>query len=238
MRLLKKESDLSEEEKKIPEKWIKELTACNRMGDIGADDVRGKIWDCVFDHWNTNKKVPQPSKASKRRIADRIVHVGFLTADAPLAKRRGYRNAVVPSQRRARRPVFLKVDTHSTIVVTRDVVSNYYCDAKGSRFPRHIRFDWLPNFTRDIAMQQAISKWDRAELRRIGRANTRLVLYWTRNELLSSLAAEATGAPGAANSPRLPGQRGFETDAEQPKLAYIWLFDDSWKAVLESASAY
>ncbi|KAL2877479.1 hypothetical protein SGCOL_007223 [Colletotrichum sp. CLE4] len=77
------------------------------------------------------------SKAYKRRIADRIVHVGFLTADSPLAKRREYRTVVVPTQRRAGSSVFLKVDTHLTTVVT---------------------FDWLPNFTRNIDMQQAISK--------------------------------------------------------------------------------
>ncbi|KAK1457454.1 hypothetical protein CMEL01_15934 [Colletotrichum melonis] len=99
---LKREFDLTDDQKKIPEKWIKDLATCNRMRDVDATDIRRKIWGRVFDHWNTNKKVPQPSKAPMRRIAASTVHIGTLTQDAPLAHKRNWkRPTVVPKQRRA-----------------------------------------------------------------------------------------------------------------------------------------
>lgn len=46
---LKEESDLTDEQKKIPEKWIKNLATCNRMRDVDASEIRAKIWGRVFD---------------------------------------------------------------------------------------------------------------------------------------------------------------------------------------------
>ncbi|KXH26633.1 hypothetical protein CSIM01_02934 [Colletotrichum simmondsii] len=241
---LKEESDLTDEQKRIPEKWIKDLATYNRMRNVDATEIRSKIWGRVFDHWNTNKKVPQPSKAPKRRIAASTVHIGTLTQDAPLAhKRNPKRPDVVPKQRRAGQPVFLKVKLEMKSLATWPDISFKFCDAKGSDFPGNyqIKFDWLPNRDLVHAKKEVTHQWDIAELRRVGHANAELVVYWTRKALLSSLAAEAAVAPEAADMPRLPDQQRNEMDhesADGSELTHIWLCLDGWKGIQVAFLAY
>ncbi|EXF77280.1 hypothetical protein CFIO01_04085 [Colletotrichum fioriniae PJ7] len=211
------------------------------MHDVDTTEIRSKIWGRVFDHWNANKKVPAPSKPSKRRVAASTVHFGTLTAIAPLGHRHNWdRPAVVPKQRRAGEPVFLKVKLQHWSLAATPEIAFKFCDAKGSDFPGNyqIKFDWLPGRDLFHAKQEVTSQWDIAELRRIGCANMDLVLYWTGKELLSSLAAEA---PGAADSSRLPGQPANETDhesADSSELMHVWLCLDGWKGIQEAYLAY
>ncbi|KAK1456153.1 hypothetical protein CCUS01_10141 [Colletotrichum cuscutae] len=174
LKSLKGEVDLTDDQKKIPEKWIKDLATCNRMRDVDATEVRSKIWGRVFDHWNINKKVPQPSKAPERRIAASTVHIGTLTQDAPLAHKRNWkRPTAVPKQRRAGQPLFLKVKLEMKSLATWTDISFKFCDAKGSDFPGNyqIKFDGLPDRNLVDAKQEVTSQWDIAELRRVERAN-------------------------------------------------------------------
>ncbi|KAK1725554.1 uncharacterized protein BDZ83DRAFT_299707 [Colletotrichum acutatum] len=241
---LREESDLTDDQKKIPEKWIKDLATCNRMPNVDATEIRSKIWGRVFDHWNTENKIPQPNKAPKRRIAASTVHIGTLTDDAPLAhKRNRKRPDVVPKQRHAGQPVFLKTKLELKSLATWPDISFNFCDAKGSDFSGNyqIKFDWLPDRDLFHAKQEVTSQWDTTELQCVGRANVDLVVYWTRKALLSSLAAEAAVAPGAADAPRLAGQQGNETDqesADSSDLMHIWLCIDGWKGMHEAYLAY
>ncbi|KAF6820075.1 hypothetical protein CPLU01_12849, partial [Colletotrichum plurivorum] len=135
--------------------------------------------------------VPIPGPVDDRAAACSIIKVGTLDRDAEAPnKRKANGDMSPPPPHRCRgADVFIKVNINWTV----EDLTFPLCDVRGRSFASDIAFTKSPGLTWGQAKGDCTSKWDRAELRRLGRHNTSWLVYWTRQRLLSGLKSGLRG---------------------------------------------
>ncbi|KAK1520878.1 hypothetical protein CABS01_05383 [Colletotrichum abscissum] len=166
----------------------------------------GELWDLVFTSWDTSMVVMPPVPAAKRHAAQTAMYVGTLTEDASVS---------TASNARAKK-------SHAVPKADNDLTFPFV-DVKGSTFQSSIRYDMAENMTIDHAKGHLTTQWDMAELCRLAKANTSLMVYWCRNALLKDL--RSAGHPGVATDEYYP---------DLSELVHIELCRDVWRAKLRS----
>ncbi|KAF4773198.1 hypothetical protein HER10_EVM0006252 [Colletotrichum scovillei] len=198
---------------------------CSRLWRLDTAEekeaARAKIWELAFTNWDTNTPVPQPARAVARKTKDSIVKIGVLTEDAkPSKKIHGDSTSIAVSDPRPRRP-------HSR---GDDSLKFKACDARGSYFPFGTRYEQTLGYPIFTTKEDCIASWDRDELRRLGRANTQLMIYWTRNALLLSLKNGLESCENAKQTTLTID----ETPPDLEKLIHVKLVSDVWAKTIDA----
>ncbi|KAI8169437.1 hypothetical protein K4K49_011798 [Colletotrichum sp. SAR 10_70] len=246
--LLKTYDDLTPEEKSIPDDWLPHLHHCNRMGALDSqkkkEAARQKIWTLVFDGWDTDSPIPEPTSPGESKATDGIVKIGVLDEDAPSSRKRKADGSMapVPPWRSRGADVFIKVKAHWL----RQDLCFPLCDSRGIAFASNISYRKLPGSTLGRLKGECSSRWDSIEVYRGRKANNELVAYWARNKLVISLKnnwrgradPEAVGLPGSRTTATLEGRPTMEIDQtiDLGKLTYVKLCIDIWEAYHDAAS--
>ncbi|KAF5483338.1 hypothetical protein CGCF413_v015348 [Colletotrichum fructicola] len=246
--LLKTYDDLTPEEKSIPDDWLPHLHHCNRMGALESQEkkeaARQKIWILVFDGWDTDSPIPEPTSPGESKATDGIVKIGVLDEDAPSSRKRKADGSMapVPARRSRGADVFIKAKAHWL----RQDLCFPLCDSRGIAFASNISYRKLPGSTLGRLKGECSSRWDSIEVYRGRKANNELVAYWARHKLVFSLKnnwrgrgdPEAVGLPGSRTTATLEGQPTMEIDQiiDLGKLTYIKLCIDIWEAYHDAAS--
>ncbi|KAJ0297802.1 hypothetical protein COL5a_011077 [Colletotrichum fioriniae] len=259
LRILSNYDDLSDAEKAIPEQWMEAYIECTRMKDADTPETRRAaldecikdLWDIAFNRWNSNMTVPLPVSAAKRQAGHTTMAVGTLREDASASaenrarQKQGHAIPAVPEWRRRGATIHLKVNLNWE----GNDLTFPFVDVKGASFQASIKYDLAENITIEYAKGLLSTSWDKAELSRLAKANTSLMVYWCRNALLKSLRHEArypnprspmpasafpsASAPSSAdnsataiprgrhNPDRTPDQRGVTIDERSPDFSKL-----------------
>ncbi|KXH26602.1 hypothetical protein CSIM01_02903 [Colletotrichum simmondsii] len=200
--ILSKYDDLSAAQKAIPEPWMEVYMECNRMRQVAGrqalDNRIRELWDLVFTSWDTSRVVFPPAPAPKRQAAQTTMYVGTLAEDASMSAannaraKKGHEVSEVPVWRQRGAAIFIRVNLNWE----GNKLTFPFVDVKGAAFQSSIRYDLAENMTIDYAKEVLIGQWDRAELGRLGNANTSLMVHWCQNALLKDV--RSVGQPGVA----------------------------------------
>ncbi|KAK7435094.1 hypothetical protein CaCOL14_011201 [Colletotrichum acutatum] len=212
LRILSNYHDLSDAQKAIPERWMDAYIECTRMEEMDTPEARRhalaerirELWDLVFTNWDTNTMVSSPMPAAKRQAAHTAMYVGTLAEDDSVSAatnaraKKSHAVPAAPAWRQRGAAVFIRV----ILIWAGNDLTFPFVDVKGSIFQSSIRYDLAENMTIDHAKGHLTSQWDKAELGRLGKANTSLMVHGCRNALLKDLRSD--GQPGVANDEYYP----------------------------------